>query len=152
MKLKAIVTHQGNVHKMDWFGVSHTETSDCSAMETAVEGDDGHLGYPRHLAHHSTGQLLRREVNSASSHFLGILHEHELHGVFVAASAAHHGDDVLSPGRSDPHQDVPQSVPPVVAREDAQSRPVDERLHHLVPPGCGQQGRVVVAQGNAGDG
>ena len=135
---------------MDWFRVSHTEAADCSAMKTAVEGDDRHLWYPRHLAHHGAGKFLRSEVDSPSSHFLGIFHEHQLHGVFVATSAAHHGDDVVGPGRSDPHQDVPESVPPVVPREDSQSGPVDEGLHHLVPPGGGQQSRVVVAQGDAG--
>lgn len=136
---------------MDWFGVSHTETANSSSVKTAVEGDDGHLWYPRHLAHHGAGKFLRCEVNPASSHFLRIFHEHQLHGVLVAAGAAHHGDDVLRPGGSDPHQDVLQPVPPIVSGEDPQSRPVDERLHHLVPSGRGQQGRVVVPEGDAGD-
>ena len=45
---------------------------------------------------------------------------------------------------------VRPAVPPVVPREDSQSGSVDEGLHHLVPPGGGQQGRVVVAKGDAG--
>ena len=138
---------------MDWFRVSDTETADSSAVETAVEGDDRHLGYPRHLAHHGTGQFLRSEVHPTSSHFLSIFHEHQLHGVLVAAGAAHHGDDVLSPGRGDPHQDVLQSVAPIVPWDQSGQlslvqSPRDTELSFVDPYYAGAKVYAITTQGS----
>merc|ERR1719400_1225158 len=143
--------HQRNVQEVDRLAVGHRQTPNRSPMETAMEGDDAHVGGSRGLVRHHRDQLLFRELCSPSAFSLRVLHEQQLHRILVAASAAHHGNDMIRSSRSNTHQNVLQPCRPVLVGEHTECRSIDERHKHLIRGGRLDQGRVVVAEGDRGD-
>merc|ERR1712117_507925 len=116
-----------------------------------MERDNTHFRYSWQLACHGRLELLWCEVHPATSHLLCIFHEHELHGVLIGAGATHHGDDVVSACWSYLHENISESVWPVVTRKHSQSWSVDKRVKHLLSSSSSKQSWVVVAQRYTGD-
>ena len=126
------------------------------AEETAVEGrferQDGELGSAGGLVVHDGGEFLLGEVDVvAAALLLATVHERSLEGELVGVRAGEGCVDVVEALGGNFEDAGAENVGPVVGREVARGRTVDEGVDHLGGgSGFGERG-VVVANGDGGN-
>lgn len=120
---------------MDWLGASGGQRAEQTAVETSLEGHDGHVGCARSLIVHRRGDLLSGEFNIWTTTLLTTLpHKRSLVCELVGVRSSLSSEDLVEALGSDLQDSSLEDLRPVVLREVAQSRSVDNGRSHL---GCG---------------
>ena len=126
---------QGHVYLVDVLGVGAGQRGCRAPVESPVEGQDGEVGGAGGSVHHAALHGLLAEGFPAphlviiitiiitlldDNYLVHVFEVHEFEGVLVGAGAAHHGGDLVQPGRRRAEEGVAQLLHPPAARVHAQ--------------------------------
>lgn len=140
----------GDIQLVNGLGAGGGERAKQTTVEGGLEGHDGELlGGAGRLIVHGGEQLLLGEPDvGTATLLLALPHESGLVGSLVGVGAGHGSEDLVQTLGGDLEDTGAQDLGPVVGREVAQSRAVDQCVDNGIALHGLDEVRVVVAHGN----